>query len=278
MTLAKWSCREVGEGSIKWLKGVAGVAVPANRDQPHRVINCYEFMQAHSPLPYTVFAWKKQQQRRHWSEGEPTKGCIPLWKHVPNNRTKSRFLNKRQKKRRFFWIFPQWLNVCKPQMGVDMQGFGCWSNAAHRLGKYMCRPWLKLWACCCYGQPALKQQNWTQDPDSGLPEWLPQCADLHCNVRSLSFIFRYASWQSALNKTQTQCRSLVTHAYLYKHIYIQYAPTNTHMMVIYHPLTPIKALHLERMNHLHSFFPQSGAREKMSCCFHQRKTQSRKLT
>lgn len=139
----KWSCTVFGEGSIKWLQGVAGVAVPANTDQPHRVTDCYEFRQAHSPLPYTV-CLKKQPQRRHMSEREESKGSTHEWKHVPNNEIKSRiWFKKQQKKKDSFDYFPAWVNVCKPRMGVDVQGFGCCSNAAHRLGKNVCRPWLK---------------------------------------------------------------------------------------------------------------------------------------
>lgn len=72
---------------------------------------------------------------------------------------------------------------------------------------------LRVWGTwagrCCHGQPAIKQQILTRDPDTGLPVWLPHRVDLHWGQMRLRFIFRC----SAGNKAQTQyvCSSLFTH-------------------------------------------------------------------
>lgn len=63
----------------------------------------------------------------------------------------------------------------------------------------------ETWTCrCCHERPAIKQQNLTRDPVSGLRDWLPQCADLHCDLHRLSFIFR--SCRPASNKVQNSAQ------------------------------------------------------------------------
>lgn len=145
-------------------------------------------------------------------------------------------------------------------------GLCCCSNAAHRLGKYHVLSMVEeVWACCsccCQGQPPIKQQKLTQDPDSDFPEWLAPCADLHCNLKRLSFIFTEASHQPLIKYKHNTAVLTDTHTY-----------THTEKWFTIH--AAIKALHLERMNQLHSFFPLSKEGKKinyMCCSFHKRKT------
>lgn len=109
----------------------------------------------------------------------------------------------------------------------------------------------ETWAChCCHGQPAIKPQDLTQDPDSGLPDWLLQCADLHCDLKRLSFIFR--SWRSASNKGQNTVQ-----------VPPQVCVTNAHRKMIYH-LRPHKT-HSSGENESVAFFLYSvrkGIRKK----------------
>lgn len=118
--------------------------------------------------------------------------------------------------------------------------------------------------CRCHGRPG--SQTTKPDTGSGLRlSSLPQREDLHCNLKRVRCIYRQAPWRSASNRTHT-----------HKHNAGDYSRTNTSMRVATHVhtqrqvycilfiiLSTIKRLHLERMNQLHSFFPQ---REEGDVC------------
>lgn len=83
-----------------------------------------------------------------------------------------------------------------------------YDNATHRTGKYHMPFTFEVPRNVdlprCHEKPAIKQQNLTQDPVSSLRDRLPQCADLHCDLHRLSFIFR--SWRPASNKEQNSAQ------------------------------------------------------------------------
>lgn len=84
---------------------------------------------------------------------------------------------------------------------------------------------------------ATSLQTAKPDTGSGLPDWLSQCADLHCDLSWLSFIFR--SQRLAIHVPPQAC--------------VANAPRDYWCTII----APIKPIHLERVNQLHSFCPQS---------------------
>lgn len=193
----------------------------------------------------SIYPWnemKKLQKRKHLSECQNTSQTIPQI-HVSETEGAEKINISSMSQRR------------RVTQGSG-QGFGCRSNTAHRLGKYhvlstaevplnmgcRCR------CCCCHGQPAIKQQNLTQDPSSGLPD---QICIVTWRGRAL-FLDRHPDNQHPLKiHTNTIIGAPRAHAHAEK--------------VIYCP--PCHKIPPSGENESVAFFPSSEQKEKKAASF-----------
>lgn len=128
----------------------------ASRDQPVCATQRHTLMPWVGRLIHSssklVFVREKKSTKEEVSER--------IWKHVPNNVTKSHFRNKRRKE---IWIFARWVSVCKPHMGVASHA-GLWLLWQRRpqVRQIACvRPWSRsrgTWAYCAAAAAATGNQ------------------------------------------------------------------------------------------------------------------------
>lgn len=127
--------------------------------------------------------------------------------------------------------------------GCGLAGLCRCSNTTHRLGKYHVPSTVEVPGNMSLLLPlATSYQRAKLDTGSGLSDWLTQCADLHCEAEL------YLSDGYPLKKCKHNTDATSTMCYKCTERWFTISPS-------------IKTLHLERMNRLHSCFPQSGKKE-----------------